>query len=453
MKYIWQKVNGALILVGVLLFVPCAVFASGEPELARSAPFVAADTPEDVGLSSERLSRIDSFMRRYVDSESIAGAVVMVGRRGKIAYLKSFGMADIEAGRPMQSDTLFRIAGMTKCLTAVAMMTLYEEGHFLLNDPVSKFIPEFAEMQVLVPEGDSYTLVPAERPITIRHLLTNTSGITYRFYGHPHISELYKQADIYDLNMPASHQPDRTAGEMVRRLATLPLRKQPGESFGYSLGMEVIGHVIEVVSGKPLDSFMNERIFGPLGMQDTHFYLPAEKVSRLAAAYKPNPAGGLERWGEGVYEMGNLVLSTSYPYDGPPTYFLGGNGLTTTITDLGRFLQMMLNGGELEGMRILSRKTVELMTCNHIEGLYTATRQRAWDGDKFGLGFAIRTERGEFDEVESLGCYGWGGLFSNHFWVDPGEDMFGIMLAQHFPFNYMPLRRETRILINQAIID
>ena len=437
----------ALFLVGVLMLVPLAAFASGQR--VRNTSLTTAERPEDAGLSSERLARIDSIMKGYVDSESIAGAVVMIGRRGKIAYLESFGMADIEGNRPMRTDSMFRLASMSKAIVSLAVMMLYEEGHFLLNDPVSKYIPEFAEMQVIVPEGDGYTLVPAEKPITIRHLVTHTSGIVYSFFGHPHITEIYLQAGIND----GLDQSDGTIGEMVKRLAGLPLLFQPGEAFGYGLNVDVLGYFVEVISGQALDRLLEERIFVPLEMQDIHFYVPQEKVSRMAAVYGPNPEGGLARWGDEAVTLGPLVFRASLPYSsGSRSYFSGGGGLTSTAGDYGRFLQMMLNGGELEGVRLIGRKTVELMTSNHIEGLY-ADFARYWDGDKFGLGFAIRTERGVFDELESLGSYGWGGFYDTHFWIDPSEDMFGILMLQLFPANHLTIRRKFRIAVNQAIID
>jgi CubicO group peptidase (beta-lactamase class C family) len=437
----------ALLFMGTLLFISASVFAEGQRDQATS--LIHDGTPEAVGLSSERLARVDSLMQGYVDRGDIAGAVVMVGRKGEIAYLESFGMADIEAGTQMQSDILFRLQSMTKPIISLAMMVLYEEGEFLLSDPVSNFIPEFAEMQVLVPKGDSYSLVPAEKPITIRHLMTHTSGITYRFFGYPYITDLYKQAGVQD---GVTSLVEGTIGDTVKRLAALPLRTQPGKVFGYGLSYDVLGYLIEVISDMPLDKFLTTRIFEPLGMTDTYFYLPEDQVSKLASAYLSNPAGELVAWGEEVHELGNLIMSASYPYGDTRGYFAGGMGLNGTITDYGRFLQLLLNGGELDGVRFISRKTVELMTSNQIEGLYIDTG-RVWDGDKYGLGFGIRTERGEFTEIESLGSYGRGGMMSTHFWVDPSEEMFGIMMAQQFPWDYLPIRRKFRITVNQAIVD
>lgn len=401
--------------------------------------------PEKVGLSSERLARIDKVMQQYVDEQQIAGVVTLVARRGKVAHLGTYGLADIEEGRPMQANTIFRIASMTKPITSVAVMMLYEEGHFLLNDPVSKYIPEFKDPQVLVPSsnGDGYTTVPANGEITIRQLLSHTSGISYLFMGREHIAELYRKAGISD----GLIQTEGTIGDNVRRLAGLPLFSQPGEVWEYGLSVDVLGYFVEVISGMSLAEFFRERIFRPLRMDDTYFYLPADKVSRLAALYGPAPEGGLDKFPETPVEFGYLVMSSTYQYSGPRTYYSGGGGLVSTASDYARFLQMMLNGGELNGVRLLSRKTVESITTNHIGGF------SIWGGNKFGLGFGIYPGPGESGTLNSAGSYNWGGIFNTGFWVDPQEQLVGIIMTQLYPNDQSDMRDKFPVLVYQAIVD
>jgi CubicO group peptidase (beta-lactamase class C family) len=358
-------------------------------------------------------------------------------------------MMDREAGKPMRTDTIFRIASMTKPITSVAVMILFEEGRLLLTDPISKYIPEFKDAQVLVPaagEGSAsapYALVPAKRPITIRHLLTHTSGLTYGFFGRPHLAELYKNARISD----GLTQTEESIGEMVKRLAKLPLTNQPGEGFEYGLSTDVLGRLVEIVSGMPLDKFFEERIFKPLGMKDTYFFLPQDKVSRLAAVYSPRKEGGLEKVGDKPVEIGPVVFSASYPYSGPRTHFSGGAGLCSTASDYARLLQMLLNGGELDGVRLLSRKTVELMTSGQTGNLPFIS------GYAFGLGFAVHTDRSLSGKITSMGEYNWGGFFATRFWVDPKEKMIGLMMTQIYPNNQLDLGDKFQVLAYQAIVD
>jgi len=421
----------ALILAFITVFV-----------LAQELP---QTRPERVGLSSERFERIDRVIQESINEEKIAGAVGMVARRGKVAYLKSFGMMDIEAKKPMHIDTIFRIASMTKPITSLAVMMLYEEGYFLLNEPVSKFIPEFENSVVLVPKSpedttsQSYTTVPARQDITIRHLLTHTSGLTYQW--NQHLGEIYNNAGI-------THgliQDESTIGKKMRILAGLPLLHHPGEEFEYSLSIDVLGHLVEVVSGITLDEFFQEHIFKPLQMKDTHFFIPEEKLSRLAAVYAPNREGGISRLPEGTIVEGTLIYSASYPYHGPNSYFSGGGGLCSTISDYVRFLQMMLNGGELDGIRLLSRKTVELMTVDHVRELM--------EYSGFGLGFDITRDLGESGRIGSVDSYGWGGFFYTTFWIDPEEEMIGIFMSQLYPNDSLNLLEKFRVLAYQSIID
>lgn len=409
--------------------------------------------PEEVGLSSERLERIREMIQDHIDRNQISGAVTLVARQGKVAYFESFGMMDIEANKPMQPDTIFRIASMTKPLTSLAVMMLYEEGRFLLSDPISKFIPEFKNPKVIIPwtsENSTqkfFVTVPAEREITIRDLLTHTSGITYRFWGREYFADLYKEAGIPD----GLIQTEGVIGDKIKQLAQLPLMHQPGTKWEYGLSTDVLGYLVEVASGMTLDKFFQERIFSPLGMKDTHFFLPEEKLPRLAAVYTPTQEGGIKKLSdEPVEETEHTIYSASFHYSGPKSYFSGGAGLVSTATDYFRFLQMLLNGGELDGVRLVSRKTVELMTINHIGDL------EMWLGGRgygFGLGFGITTDLGQIGELGSEGSYYWGGFFNTFFWVDPEEELIGILMTQIRPYRHLSLRQQFRALTYQAIID
>ena len=372
-------------------------------------------SPEKVGLSSERLNRIGSVMNVFIDSGKIPGMVTMVLRQGKVAYFEAFGNMDIEANKKMTRDAIFRIASMSKAITSVAIMTLYEEGYFLLTDPVSKFIPEFKNPKVVMksPTSDSIILVPAKSEITIRELLNHTSGITY---GEGVQSRYYRQAGMTVGLTPT----EGTIAEMIKKLGPLPLISQPGEEFHYGMSVDVLGYLIEVISKMPLDEFLRKRIFEPLKMEDTYFALPKQKFSRLASLYQMGDDGKL------------FKVTKYFPYPKPQTYFSGGAGLVSTAADYSRFAQMLLNFGELDGKRILSRKTIELMTTNSIGDLYIFNpfRHNGIMGDKFGYGFGIRTERGVYDELESIGSFGWDGAFYTRFWVDPREQLIGIFLSQ-----------------------
>ena len=361
------------------------------------------------------MNRIGSVMNVFIDSGKIPGMVTMVLRQGKVAYFEAFGNMDIEANKKMTRDAIFRIASMSKAITSVAIMTLYEEGYFLLTDPVSKFIPEFKNPKVVMksPTSDSIILVPAKSEITIRELLNHTSGITY---GEGVQSRYYRQAGMTVGLTPT----EGTIAEMIKKLGPLPLISQPGEEFHYGMSVDVLGYLIEVISKMPLDEFLRKRIFEPLKMEDTYFALPKQKFSRLASLYQMGDDGKL------------FKVTKYFPYPKPQTYFSGGAGLVSTAADYSRFAQMLLNFGELDGKRILSRKTIELMTTNSIGDLYIFNpfRHNGIMGDKFGYGFGIRTERGVYDELESIGSFGWDGAFYTRFWVDPREQLIGIFLSQ-----------------------
>ncbi len=389
--------------------------------------------PKRVGLSSERLARIDSFMDRSMDDRQIAGAVVLIAKEGKIAYNKAYGLADIESGAPMKTDSMFRIASMSKALTSTAIMILYEEGRLLMTQPISDFIPGFKDPKVIEPSsaGDTYSLVPAHREITVRHLLNHTSGLTYGSGLH---SDIYKKA-----GMTVGLEPvEGTIGEKIDKLATLPLISHPGEQLNYGMSIDVLGYIVEIVSGKPLNEFMRERIFEPLGMKDTCFVLPEEKLPRLARIYTRDKNGGPMRKGDDP----SYLTGT--------TYFSGGAGLISTADDYLRFAQMILNGGELNGVRILGKRTVEYMSENSIGDIWAPFRIHS--GDKMGLGFGIRTERGEFDEMENLGIIGWDGAFYTRFWIDPKEKLVGIFMSQSRDWTNDLINRY-RVLVYQSIVE
>lgn len=405
--------------------------------VAGSGQTLPVESPEKSGFSVERLNRIDVAMNDWVQKGRVPGVVAMVVRHGKVVYFKSFGMKDIEAKKEMTNDAIFRIASMSKAITSVAVMTLYEEGAFLLTDPVSKFIPEFKNQKVVVksPISDSIFLIPVKSEMTIRHLLNHTSGITY---GDGLQEPYYRKAGMTVGLTPT----EGTIGEMIKKLGSLPLISQPGEEFHYGMSVDVLGYLVEVISKMPFDEFLRKRIFEPLNMQDTYFTIPQGKYSRMAALYTTGSDG-------------KLLPATGYvQYPKMQTYFSGGAGLVSTASDYSRFAQMMLNMGELDGHRILSRKTIELMTSNSIGDIIVSDGfRRNGLGDKFGYGVGIRTERGVFDELESPGIYGWDGAFYTRFWVDPKEDMVGIFLSQVNNYWSEKVIDKFRVLVYQAIAD
>lgn len=403
-----------------------------------SAQEITLVPPSEVGLSEDRLERINDVMEDYIEAKKVAGTITLVARAGEVAHLGVHGMQDVEAGKEMQADTIFRIASMTKPITSVAVMMLFEEGKLLLTDPVSKYLPEFTDMRVLK-EGSSEETEPAKRPITIKHLLTHTSGLTYQW--DPRLGNKYKAAGV-------SHgliEDEKTIAEGVKALAALPLLHHPGDKFTYSLSIDVLGRLVEVCSGMTLDEFFQERIFDPLEMEDTSFFLSEEKVGRLAAVYQRDEDGPIRRTGPGPQpgEHG-MAHSVTYPYEGSKSYFSGGGGLLSTIRDYYRFAQMILNGGELEGERLLSRKTVELMTSDHVGDL----QERG-----FGLGFSVERGPREFGGLGSIGTHGWGGFFYTSFFIDPEEELIGIYMSQLHPSGGLDLAAKFRVLAYQSIVD
>ena len=387
--------NRITVLLGFFLFSAVA--------LAQDLPTAK---PEAVGLSPERLDRISSVVKQAIDDKRIAGAVTLVVRRGKVAWFKSEGMADREAGKSMPTDAMFRICSMTKPITSVAVMMLYEEGKFLLEDPVSKYLPEFKNAKVLVKpaKGEPYT-VPAKDEITIRDLLRHTSGLTYNW--NEDLGPMYEKANVASGLL----QYDGTIGDSVKNLAGLPLLFNPGERFEYSLGVDVLGRLVEVVSGKPLDEFFRVRIFEPLGMKDTYFYPPESKVGRVASAYTYYADKGLQRFPDTPIHEGPFAYSADYPVRGPKKLFSGGAGLVSTAMDYARFCQMMLDEGKVGSTRLLSRKSIELMTHDQLG--------KIGPDQGFGIGFGIEGVKSPLQELGTPGAYSWGGFFFTSFSIDP----------------------------------
>jgi CubicO group peptidase (beta-lactamase class C family) len=406
-----------------------------------------AVTPEEVGLASSRLAHIRTVMNRHVAEKQIPGAAGLIARRGKIAYQEAFGMADVEAGKPMRLDTIHRIYSMTKPVTSVAVMMLYEEGKFQLNDPVGKYLPEFAKMQVAIDEKDPQTgkptlkTAPAKRPVTVRDLLRHTAGLTYGFFSDTLVDQEYRKARVLsDLNL----------AEFVTNLSKIPLLHEPGTRWHYSVSVDVLGRLVEVLSGKPFDQFLQERIFAPLDMRDTGFYVPADKKDRFAKLYSPTKDGKIQpavicaTRQECVEKFPNAVPS----YLEPPTLPSGGGGLVSTAYDYLRFCQMLLNKGQYDGKRLLSRKTVQLMSSDNL-----GTIPGMGPGAGFGLGFAVSKAPGEAGMMGSPGEYNWGGAAGTRFWIDPQEELIGIFMIQILPHTGLEYGSEFRVLAYQAIAD
>jgi CubicO group peptidase (beta-lactamase class C family) len=420
------------------LVLPALTLALFVTYSCTQSPVLKEGSPASVKVSAERLNRIDKVLQQAVDSGWIGGAVGFVARDGKIIYNKSFGINDPETKSPMNSDVIFRIASQSKAITSVAVMMLFEEGKFLLDDPISKYIPEFAKPVVLdkFNEKDTtFTTVPAKREVTIRDLLTHTSGIDYAVIGSPTMTAIYKKAGI-----PAGFESKRLLlGDAIKKLAKLPLVHQPGERFTYGLNSDVLGYLVEVLSGMSFDRFLNQRLFSPLGMNDTYFYLPKEKQSRIASVYTENETHHAVKLGEHPF----LGMSGNYPLvEG--TYFSGGAGLSSTIKDYSTFLQMLLNGGVYNGKRILARRTVELMTMNQIGELNLGA-------NKFGLGFEVTTKVGESKLGVTEGSFAWGGFFGTTYWADPKEHLVCLCFTQQWPLTHGELGSKFRVLVYQAL--
>lgn len=391
------------------------------------------------GFSVERLARIDSTFQRLVEQGEIAGAVTLVLRDGEPVYQRAFGWADREAGRRMTPDAIFRIASQTKALTSVAIMALVEEGKLTLGDPVSRFIPTFRQTTVAVRTDTGRALVPARRPITIRDLLTHTAGISYGTDSL--VAPLYAAKGLG----PAAGfgwytaDKDEPICDTMERLGTLPFVAQPGERYVYGYNTDILGCVVERASGMPLDQFIRTRITAPLRMNDTYFFLPPAKAQRLTAVYTRTPEGKLVRAPEGARGQGHYV-------QGPRRSFAGGAGLVSTAQDYSRFLQMLLNGGELDGARILGPKTVNLMTANQVGTLFSQ------QGEGFSLAFRTLDRPGASGRVESVRTYGWGGAYGSEYLVDPQERLVLAFMIQELP-NTARIGGRFPMLVYQALLE
>jgi CubicO group peptidase (beta-lactamase class C family) len=408
-----------------------------------AARFHEVSRPEDVGLSSARLDRVRAWGERLVADGRLPGIMTLVARHGRVAHSHIAGKADIARGIPVAADTIYRVYSMTKPLTSVAVMMLYEEGRFQLDDPVARFLPCFADMRVYT--GGSFgrfESVPAARDITIRDLLTHTAGLTYGFMESHAVDAMYRARGV-DFQTSES-----SLADVVAIAGSLPLLSQPGAAWHYSIAADVLGHLVAVLSGQSFQAFLHDRVIAPLGMTDTAFHVPADKLPRFAANYSRGPDGRpllIDDPRDSIFRRERLIAS-------------GGGGLVSTAGDFLRFCQMMLNKGELDGVRLLGRKTVELMTMNHLNGDLAAMGQprfseSSYYGIGFGLGFSVMLDPARAQILGSPGEFAWGGAASTAFWIDPVEDMIVILLTQLMPSSLYPIRRELRVLTYQALVD
>ena len=404
------------------------------------------------GLSTERLQQIDSHLeRRYLDAGKIAGALTLVARRGEIAHLSSLGLMDAERGKPMQDDTIFRIYSMSKPITSVALMSLYEEGRFQLDQPVHDFIPAWEGLGVWQSGAHpAFVTRNPERAMTVRDLLSHQSGLTYSFHQRHPIDAAYRELGIMnradDLSLP-----DVTLAETAAMLAEIPLLFSPGSAWNYSISTDMCGYLVEVLSGQSFDDYLHDRLFGPLEMPDTGFHVPDDQLDRFAACYEPSDTDG--------YTLQDDPATSAYRR--PPRLLSGGGGMVSTAGDYFRFCQMLLNGGELDGARILSRKTIELMTQNHLPGGQDLAAlappglfsEAAMVGTGFGLGFSVLLDLSRAQIAGSVGQYAWGGAASTAFWIDPVEEVVVVFMTQLRPSSTYPFRRELQVLVNAAVVD
>jgi CubicO group peptidase (beta-lactamase class C family) len=400
--------------------------------------------PEEVGLSSSRLARIGEHWQRYIDAGKLAGTLTLIARQGKIAYFEPRGHLEIERRRPMSEDAVFRIYSMSKPITSVGLMMLYEQGLFQLDDPVHRFIPSWSNLAVYVGGNHPvFKTAPVERPMAIRDLLSHTSGLTYGFMERTNVDAAYRKLGVADRTRRGY-----TLQDMVDSLAELPLEFSPGTRWNYSVATDVLGHLIEVISGQRLDAYLREHVFGPLGMTDTGFVIEPRQVPRFAANY--------ERQADGSLKMIDDPERSGYR---ECSLYSGGGGLVSTARDYFRFTMMVRNRGELDGVRLLGRKTVELMTTNHLPGGQDLTQlaqpgmftETAYAGVGFGLGFSVMQSPARAQILGTPGEHAWGGAASTAFWIDPAEDVIVIFMTQLMPSSSYPLRRELRVLSYAAL--
>lgn len=417
--------------IRLITFILLVVFQL--PTWAQHASDVLTEgSPAMVGISEKRLQLLDQFIQDYVNKGYIPGGVFLMARDNQIVYNKTFGFRSTNTKVPYKKDDIFRICSMTKAVTTVAIMQLYEEGKLGLDDAVQDYIPAFKKTQVLDTfneKDSSYTTVPVKSPITLRHLLTHTSGIAYGDFYPGKIMAVYKKNNM--LGVGLSH-PTWTTEEFIDRLAAVPLAFQPGDHFMYGLNMDVLGRVIEVVSGEKLSDYFRKHIFEPLGMKDTYFYLPKEKQARLVPIYGYDADNKFE-----ILQNAGLATNTDYPKSADIGHYAGGGGLSSTAMDYAIFIQSLINNGVYNGKRILSRKTIEVMTADQMitlnqQGKGVSPRP----GDTFCLGFGLRTDQGKGINSKSPGTYEWGGYFTTKFWIDPKEDLIFVGMMQIHNFRH-----------------
>ena len=401
-------------LIALIALAPSLLAAQAERVASPNPGDGNAGAPSSAAFAPDRIGRVDGWLNGLVREKKIPGAVVMLVRDGKVEYHKAYGVRELGTNAPLRPDDIFRIASQTKAITSLAVMMLWEEGKFALDDPIERYIPAFAKQTVMTkfnPADSTYESRPARRKTTIRQLLTHTSGLDYADIGSDEFKAIYAKAGLTGLGREGD-----VLAERIDVLARLPLKQEPGERFTYSLSTDVLGRLVEVVSGMPLDRFFRTRIFDPLGMKDTWFELPADKRSRLVALHQPRK--------DGTLEATHTPIGLAHP-DFPArkvTYFSGGGGLSSTTADYARFLQLFLNGGELDGVRLLGRKTVELMLTNQVGTLQPA----------FGLGFQLETTETDFRSPVSLGTFSWGGAFNTTYWADPKERLVGLIFTNTY---------------------
>jgi CubicO group peptidase (beta-lactamase class C family) len=420
-------------LIALFVITSCT-----QPVPNETRALLTESSAEDEGMSEKRLGRIDAMLEEAIELEQIPGAVALVARNGKIVYHKAFGMADNESNRSLQRDDIFRIASQTKAITSTAVMMLWEEGKFRLDDPISKYIPEFKNALIFdsfIEADSSFTGTLATQPISIRHLLTHTSGIGYGMIDDDNFRKIYQKAGVID----AFTTEDVTIEENIKKLAKLPLHHEPGEKFTYSEGLDVLGYFIEIVSGIPFDSFLKERIFDPLGMEDSYFYLPDSKKNRLVSVQT-------KKDGKWIKYADSPYYDPEYPIKGAMSFFSGGGGLSSTAKDYANFLQMYLNDGELNGERLLSRTTVQFIMANQVGDLFGNS------GAYYGLAFGVLDEKGAGKGGSgSVGTFEWGGYFNTQYFADPVEQVIGILMKQTQDTYSDETGWKFRLLVGQAI--
>ena len=432
-RRLWQW--GFVGIAFLVLLLPGQAYqeraAQGQAAEARAAGFVP-----------EKLQLLSAAIQQAVDQQKIAGGALLLARNGRVFYQAAIGQQDIEGKAPLNTGTLFRLASMSKPVISIVAMQLVEDGKLSLTDPVSKFVPEFKEMRVLVPakDGKSYELVAANRLITIHDLLTHTSGITYRFFNKPFVGQMYADAGVCD----GLSETTGTLGDNVRKIAKQPLVCQPGTAWEYGLNTDVLGYVVEVVSGQSLEQFCQQRLFQPLKMNDTTFAVPKSKRARLSALFAAEPNKALKQVGPGTFTASGMgvLYSATFPIRDEATYCSGGAGLVSTLDDYYRFAQMMLNRGELNGVRVLKAETVDQITKNQLGDLRVSFPGLT----AFGYGFGIVTEADSKEtEPSAVGSYAWAGAFGTLFWVDPKNGFIGVFMAQTSPGDFVFAQQIKRI--------